>query len=70
MGASGKCFGSVIVPHVQIYLIMENKLNCYADDTTLMVVAPSPGDWLADAKSLNRDLVALSKLLKHEGRAG
>ena len=35
---------------------MENKLIGYADDSTLMVVVPSPSVGVAVAESLNRDL--------------
>ena len=40
---------------------MENKLIAYADDSTLMVVVPSPGVRVAVAESLNRDLCRVSE---------
>ena len=55
-----------------IFSILENKLIGYADDSTLMGVVPFPGIRVTVAESLIRDpgRVALSKLLKREGRAG
>ena len=43
--AKGKCFGHIIVPpvHLELFSILENKLIGFADDSTLMVVAQSPG---------------------------
>ena len=40
---------------------MENKLIGYADDYTLMAVAPSPGVRVAVAESLIRDLGRVSE---------
>ena len=40
---------------------MENKLISYADDSTLMAVVPSPGDRVAVAESLIRDLGMVSE---------
>ena len=44
----------------ELFSILENKLICYADDTTLMAVVPSPGARVTVAKSLNRDLVRVN----------
>ena len=35
---------------------MENKIYCYATNPTLVAVVPSPGERVAVAESLNRDL--------------
>ena len=35
---------------------MENKLYCYADNSTLVAVVPSPGERVAVLESMNRDL--------------
>ena len=44
-GVPQQCFGPVIVPsvHSELFCILENKLICYADDSTSKAVAPSPG---------------------------
>ena len=36
----------------ELFSILENKLNGYADDSTLMAVVPSPGFTVAVAESL------------------
>ena len=41
--------------------MLENKLNGYADDSTLMAVVPSPGVRDAVAESLIRDLGRVSE---------
>ena len=41
--------------------ILENKLICYADDSTLMAVVPSPGLRVAVAESLICDLGRVSE---------
>ena len=43
-----------------LFYILENKLMCYADDSTLIAVVPSPGLRVAVAESTSRDLM-------HEG---
>ena len=43
------------------FLILENKLIGYADDSTLMAVVPSPGVRVAVAESLIRDLGRVSE---------
>ena len=45
----------------ELYSILENKLIGYADDSTLMVVVPSPGVRVAVAESLIRDLGRVSE---------
>ena len=55
--------GSVLGPLLfllytsELFSILENKLIGYADDSTLMAVAPSPGARVILAESLNHDLV-------------
>ena len=39
----------------ELFLILDNKLIGYADDSTLMAVGPSPGIRVAVAESLIRD---------------
>ena len=59
--------GSVSVPLLfflytsELFSILENKLICYADDTTLMAVVPSPGIRVAVAESLIHDLGRVSE---------
>ena len=43
------------------FSIQENKLIGYADDSILIAVVPSPGDRVAVAESLSRDLVKVSE---------
>ena len=45
----------------ELFYILENKLIGYADDSTLMAVAPSPSVRVAVAESLIRDLGRLSE---------
>ena len=45
----------------ELFSILENKLNGYADDSTLMAVVPSPGVRVAVAESLIRDLGRVSE---------
>ena len=45
----------------ELFPILENKLICYADDSTLMAVVPSPGVRVAVAESLIRDLGRVSE---------
>ena len=40
----------------ELFSILENKLFCYADDSTLMAVVPSPRVRVTAAESLIRDL--------------
>ena len=45
----------------ELFSILENKLICYADDSTLMAVVPSPGVRVAVAESLIRDFGRVSE---------
>ena len=45
----------------EILFILENKLICYADDSTLIAVVPSPGVRVTVAESLSRDIVKVSE---------
>ena len=64
---SGVPQGSVFDPllfllyTLKLFSILENKLIGYADDSTLMVVTPSPGVRVAVAESLIRDLDRVSE---------
>ena len=59
--------GSVLGPllfHLytsEVFYILENKLICYADDSTLIAVVPSPGLRVAVAESMTRDLVKVNE---------
>ena len=44
----------------ELYSIVENNLYCYADDSTLVAVVPSPGERVAVSESMNRDLNMVS----------
>ena len=48
------CFGSAVVHlvHCGAFLILENKLYGYADDSTLVTVVPSPGERVAVIESI------------------
>ena len=46
---------------LELFSILGNKLIGYADDSTLMAVVPSPGNRVAVAKSLIRDLGRVSE---------
>ena len=45
----------------ELFSILENKLIGYADDSTLIAVAPSPGLRVAAAESTSRDLVKVGE---------
>ena len=63
---SGVPQGSVLGPQLfllytaELFPIVENKLYGYADDSTLVAVAPSPDERVAVAESMNRDLNRVS----------
>ena len=63
---SGVPQGSVLGPPLfllytaELFSIVENKLYGYADDSTLVAVAPSPGERVAVSESMNRDLNRVS----------
>ena len=40
----------------ELFSTVENKLYGYADDSTLVAVVPSPGEWVAVSESMNSDL--------------
>ena len=44
----------------ELFSIVENKLYGYADDSTLVTVAPSPGERVAVSESMNSDLNRVS----------
>ena len=58
--------GSVLGPQLfllytaELFSIVENKLYVYADDSTLVAVAPSPGERVAVSESMNRDINRVS----------
>ena len=62
--ASGKCFGPAVVLFLlytaELFIIVENKLYGYADDSTLVAVVPSPGERVAVSESMNLDLNRVS----------
>ena len=59
--------GSVLGPLLfllytsELFLLLENKLIGYADDSTLIAVVSSPGVRVAVAESLSRDLMKVSE---------
>ena len=63
---SGVTQGSVLGPllfllyTLPLFSILENKLICYADDSTLIAIVPSPGLRVAVAESLIRDHIRVS----------
>ena len=44
----------------ELFSIVENKLFCYADGSTLVAVVLSPGERVAVSESMNRDLNRVS----------
>ena len=70
---SGVPLGSVLGPLLfllytsKLFSMLENKLIGYADDSTLMAVAPSPGVRVAVAESMIRDLDRVSEWCNHWG---
>ena len=44
----------------ELFSVVENKLYGYADDSTLVVVVPSPGERVAVSESMNHDLNRVS----------
>ena len=59
--------GSVLGPLLfllytsELFSILENNLNGYADDSTLMAIVPSPDVRVAVAESLIRDFGRISE---------
>ena len=51
----------------ELFSILENKLIGYADDSSLMVMVPSPGVRVAAAESLIRDLGRVSECVTFGG---
>ena len=44
----------------ELLSIVENELNGYAHDSTLVAIVPSPAERVAVTKSMNRDLWAMA----------
>ena len=63
---SGVPRGSVLSPQLfllfteELFSIVQIKLYGYADDSTLVVVVPSPGERVAVSESMNSDLNRVS----------
>ena len=45
----------------ELFSVVENKLYCYADDSTLVAVMPTPGEKVAVSESMNHDLNRVSE---------
>ena len=45
----------------ELFYVLDNKLIGYADDSTLIAVAPFPGIIVTVAESLSRNLVKVSE---------
>ena len=59
----GSVFGPLLflLYPTELFSILENKLICYADDSSLMAVVPSPGVRVAVTESMIRDLGRVSE---------
>ena len=41
--------------NAELFSVVEHKQYGYDDDSTLVAVVPSPGEWVAVSESMNRD---------------